>query len=584
MLEGIPTHGMGFLMTLIASHRGGALEWPENSPSAFRATAGLPVDQVEFDVHPTADGEIVVFHDATLERTSNGRGEVAAQTLAELKALVLDGTDGEHMLTLAELADIFLPTGIVLRMEVKTDARKAVYPGLLEKALAVLDARGLRARTVVTSFDLAVAAQAAASAGLVQAIWLVSPDVQARIGVAGIVSTALEAGVSMVGIRCTRLDASVLHGLREGGLAVGSWATNDSLQIAAMLRLGVDVFTTDRPSQALLLRDGVQPVLGEHEVPVLTALSAGERDALLALPDTRLAHSSAHAGIAAFGEVEIGGSIAAALPGTVLRLGAWNVERCLYPEASAALLLKHGVGVTLLTEMDNGCHRTGQRHTTRDLAELLGQAYAYGVEFVELSTMPQPVVLADATPGNRLGFHGNAISSGVAFSRPSVIRLDEVADWYVAPTFGQKRVGTRMAVAVTLEMEGRSLVVCSVHLESASDVAGRALQFRTLMDALDEYAGDLPVVIGGDLNTHVHGPDETLFELARARGFDWAGCNAGGPTTRPSVWSEGAADCLLDWFCTRGVTASAAEIVPAIGPDGTVLSDHDLILVTLTLH
>ena len=87
-------------MTLIASHRGGALLWPENSPTAFRETAALPVDQVEFDIHPTADGEIVVIHDATLDRTTTGTGPVAARTLAQLRALSLKVTEDDHMMTL----------------------------------------------------------------------------------------------------------------------------------------------------------------------------------------------------------------------------------------------------------------------------------------------------------------------------------------------------------------------------------------------------------------------------------------------------------------------------------------------------
>ena len=61
-------------------HRGGALVWPENSPTAFRNTAALPVEQVEFDVHPTTDGRLAVFHDPTLERTSDGTGPVAAHS------------------------------------------------------------------------------------------------------------------------------------------------------------------------------------------------------------------------------------------------------------------------------------------------------------------------------------------------------------------------------------------------------------------------------------------------------------------------------------------------------------------------
>ena len=74
-------------MTDISSHRGGALLWPENSRIAFENTAKLPVEQVEFDVHPTRDGRLVVIHDDTLDRTTSGRGPVGAQTLAQLKRL-----------------------------------------------------------------------------------------------------------------------------------------------------------------------------------------------------------------------------------------------------------------------------------------------------------------------------------------------------------------------------------------------------------------------------------------------------------------------------------------------------------------
>src|SRR6516164_2145418 len=83
-------------MTDIASHRGGALLWPENSRTAFENTAKLAVEQVEFDVHPTRDGKLVVIHDDTLERTTDGTGPVAARDWPELAKLVLKGTGGQR--------------------------------------------------------------------------------------------------------------------------------------------------------------------------------------------------------------------------------------------------------------------------------------------------------------------------------------------------------------------------------------------------------------------------------------------------------------------------------------------------------
>jgi glycerophosphoryl diester phosphodiesterase len=243
-------------MTLIASHRGGSLQWPENSPTAFRNTAALPVDQVEFDIHPTADGEIVVIHDATLDRTTNATGPVATRTLAELRAITLNGTAGEHMFSLAELAALFAPTAITLRMEVKYDSYHVPYPGLLARALEVLDAAGLRSRTVVTAFPADTVAEAVATPGLAGAIWLVAPPVQDDIGLNGIAAVAAAIGVRAVGIRENRLDAGVLGKLRAHGLAVGAWAVNDEAAIRKVLDLGVDVFTTDIPSRALALRKG----------------------------------------------------------------------------------------------------------------------------------------------------------------------------------------------------------------------------------------------------------------------------------------------------------------------------------------
>src|SRR5882762_11425903 len=80
--------------TLLAAHRGGALLWPENSLLAFRNAVALGCDFVEFDVHQTADGEVAVIHDHTLDRTSEGRGAVGAATATALRRLRLKGRDG----------------------------------------------------------------------------------------------------------------------------------------------------------------------------------------------------------------------------------------------------------------------------------------------------------------------------------------------------------------------------------------------------------------------------------------------------------------------------------------------------------
>ena len=80
----------------------------------------------------------------------------------------------------------------------------------------------------------------------------------------------------------------------------------------------------------------------------------------------------------------------------------------------------------------------------------------------------------------------------------------------------------------------------------------------------------LPVLIGGDLNTHVsagghENPGEPLFSLARKRGYDFVTCNLAAPTTRSSIWSESEGTRQLDWFCARGLATSEPQIVPSLG-------------------
>jgi glycerophosphoryl diester phosphodiesterase len=238
--------------TRIASHRGGAILWPENSVTAFRASAALAVEQVELDVHLSADDAVVVIHDATLDRTTEARGPVRARSLAELRQVRLKGAAGETVPTLAEVAAILAPTQIGLRVELKADAEGRCYPGLLSRTLAVLAGAGMAGRVAVTSFQAGLAAEAV---GLVEeVIWLVSPPVMRDIGLAGAIAAAQAQGVGGIGLHESLCDAVAVAEVRQAGLVPGAWAVNGESTIRRVLALGVAVFTTDDPVTALRLR------------------------------------------------------------------------------------------------------------------------------------------------------------------------------------------------------------------------------------------------------------------------------------------------------------------------------------------
>lgn len=241
-------------MTDIASHRGGALLWPENSRISFENTTKLAVEQVEFDVHPTRDGKLVVIHDDTLDRTTDGKGPVAAQDWAALSKLVLKGTGGQRMLLLDEAIEIFRPTPIVMRLEIKAGPDRVPYPGHAARVAKALEQAGMLDRSVLTSFQLGTVCEAAAAARPMKHVWLVLPQVQTDIGLANVIASAQAARVPMLGLRQNMLAAEIAATVRAAGLGIGGWACNDAEAIAKLLALEVDVFTTDRPDLAIAQR------------------------------------------------------------------------------------------------------------------------------------------------------------------------------------------------------------------------------------------------------------------------------------------------------------------------------------------
>ncbi len=239
----------------IASHRGGAFLWPENSMTAFRETARLPVDQVECDVHLSADGEVVIMHDATLDRTTDARGPVVARSAAELRTAVrVKGTGGEGVPMLADLAELIRPTKLLLRVEIKADAQGLPYPGIVERVLAVLDATGMRERTVVIGFQAPTMAEAARAGGLAGVAWLLEAPWWRALDLAGAIAAARAHGVDEIGLPESLVDARVVAAVRAAGLGIGTWGANHAPSIRRMLALGVDVFATDDPPLALRLR------------------------------------------------------------------------------------------------------------------------------------------------------------------------------------------------------------------------------------------------------------------------------------------------------------------------------------------
>jgi glycerophosphoryl diester phosphodiesterase len=122
------------------AHRGGIVPgYPENTLAAYRQAIKHGAEAIEIDLRATRDGEIVILHDETLDRTTNGKGRVTEHTLAELKQL--DAGAGERIPTYEEVLKLVSGTGVKLLLDIKEspalDKRKVVR--LTEKYNAVLN-------------------------------------------------------------------------------------------------------------------------------------------------------------------------------------------------------------------------------------------------------------------------------------------------------------------------------------------------------------------------------------------------------------------------------------------------------------
>jgi glycerophosphoryl diester phosphodiesterase len=241
---------------LIAAHRGGLFLWPENSARAFRESARLAIEQAECDVHLTADGEVVVMHDATLDRTTDASGPVVQKTLAEFRQARVRGTGGEAPPTLAEYLAILAGTPVAPRIEIKGDAQRRPYPGIVAKTLAALDASGQRSRAWIIGFQAEPMAECQAAGGLAGVAWLLEIPTLIDLGVEGVLAVARRHGFAEIGMHQKVLDADLLARLRAAGFGVGVWGANHEASIRRMIGLGVDLLATDDPPLAIRLRGG----------------------------------------------------------------------------------------------------------------------------------------------------------------------------------------------------------------------------------------------------------------------------------------------------------------------------------------
>ncbi len=219
---------------IITGHRGSLGSEPENTLRSFRRAIADGCDEIELDLRVTSDGELVVLHDATVDRTTNGTGAVDSLTFDALRKL--DAGLGELVPTWEETVETI---GVRIQAEVKA---AAAVPLLVESLQAD---PGLAARTMVTSSsaEILLAVRRAMPSATTGLIFGRTPDVADVLAL----TRAAEAGWALCGI--AGLTVEGVAELHREGLDVTAWPVPDADVFARAAELGVDGITTDYPER-----------------------------------------------------------------------------------------------------------------------------------------------------------------------------------------------------------------------------------------------------------------------------------------------------------------------------------------------
>lgn len=240
-------------MTEIWAHRGATEFAPENTLPAFAKAIQLGAKGTELDVQRTRDGELVVIHDETVNRTSNGRGAVVNLTLDELRTLDFSNGYAEHagvqIPTLREVLTLFAPTSMRVNIELKDSVE--FYPGMGLEVADLVDELGMAEQVLYSSFNHTSLAGLrgrvpAAQLGLLYEGVLYEPWAYATSFGAGAIHPS---GYSL-------RYPDLVHDCHEAGIVVNTWTVNDPQHIVAMAEMGIDAIITDFPDRGLKALEG----------------------------------------------------------------------------------------------------------------------------------------------------------------------------------------------------------------------------------------------------------------------------------------------------------------------------------------
>ena len=216
----------------VIAHRGARFDEPENTLRAVKRAFECDTDAVEIDVRLSSDRELVVIHDDTLERTTNGSGKVRDKTLNQLRAL--DAGNGEMIPTLSEVLSLVKQLGIALVIELKERDTEA-------QAVHELGEAGLERNVIISSFFHSS----------LLTIKELAPNLKTGVILSSLpifpVTVARDAEADVIFQHYPRLNKAYVEEALRNEIEIYTWTINTTEDFAEARALGVSGIVTDNP-------------------------------------------------------------------------------------------------------------------------------------------------------------------------------------------------------------------------------------------------------------------------------------------------------------------------------------------------
>jgi glycerophosphoryl diester phosphodiesterase len=227
------------------AHRGFSAAYPENTLLSFNKALALGVTHLELDLQLTHDGQLIVLHDRSVDRTTNGSGEASDLTLAEIRELdagIWRGEDfaGHRIPTYREvIEELDKPATLVTELKFRGNEG-------IRQVIDEIDARDARDRVVISSFDLDKLPVVRELAPDLPTTALLKTD---NSTVSERVDQVMGLGADTIGPRCTDTTQELVDAAHKAGLLVRAWGLgrDQGDEMRRLIKLGVDGMTTDCP-------------------------------------------------------------------------------------------------------------------------------------------------------------------------------------------------------------------------------------------------------------------------------------------------------------------------------------------------